>query len=484
MRNLLAIVVALPLCLFTPAADAQDITARAPASAPAPDGPLLEPPAAPAELVIRGGMLIDGVRGYPVRNRGIVIRGGRLLELDADLDGRDLRDAEVIDLEDDQYVLPGFIDMHAHFEVDLLGQGRVDEVYINPIVFLANGITTVFPAGESDPEAMRDARIRINRGEAVGPRILNSGPRIGTASQGADPQTVEEMNYLVDSLVARGVEGFKAKGISPPMLRALIERAHGHGLTVTAHLESGYENTTNAKDAILMGIDRVEHVLGGDGFPDHSSVYETLPDFDPTTPEGREIIRLYLEHDIVFTPTQSANGYRTEQELNSLTYDETRLYTPYIQELERQNPRTLGAASHERRRGRLRSTTAFYNAGGTMAVGTDAPARRSYHPGFVYHSELVSFVEAGVAPAEVLQMATMNGARGLGWGDRIGSIETGKLADLVVIRGDPLVDIRNTRNVEVVIKAGVPFDPARLISAVEGRLGPAGPEDESEWRGR
>lgn len=461
-------------------AEAQTTAGRPPASAPPPEGALPVPPAAPEELVIRGGMLIDGVSDVPVANRGILVRGGRLLAVNDDLTGRDLTGAVVIDLTEDQYVLPGMIDMHAHFEVDLLGRGRVDETYINPIVYLANGITTVFPAGESDPAAMRAARIRIDTGESIGPRILNSGPRFGTARQGVDPQTVEEVNQLVDSLVALGVAGFKAKEISPPMLRALIRRAHMHGLTVTGHLESGYRNTTNAKDAILMGIDRMEHVLGGDGFPPDRSVYETLPTFDPDSPEGREIIQLYIDHNVVFTPTQSANGYRTEQERNALTYDETRIYTPYIQELRRQNPRTAGASGHARRAGRIRSTTAFYKAGGTMAVGTDAPARPGYHPGFVYHSELASFVEAGVPPAEVLRMATINGARGLDQSDKIGSVEVGKLADLVVVRGNPVADIRNTRNVDIVVKDGVPYDPAELLRAVEGRLGPTGPDD-SGW---
>jgi imidazolonepropionase-like amidohydrolase len=431
--------------------------------------------------VIRGGMLIDGVGETPVRNAGIVIRGGTLLEVNVDVTGRDLSRATVIDVPDDHYIIPGMIDLHAHFEVDFFGGGRLDEVHINPIVFLANGITTVFPAGESDSEAMRSARLRINTGKAIGPRILNSGPRIGTERQGVDPRTVEEMHHVVDSLVARGVAGFKAKEISPPMLRALIQRAHMHGLTVTGHLESGHRNTTNAKDAILMGIDRVEHVLGGDGFPADRSVYETLPTFDPTSEEGRAIIELYIRHDVVFVPTQSANGYRTEAERSALTYDETRLYTPFIQELTRQNPRTPGEAGHARRAGRIRSTTAFYQAGGTMAVGTDAPARAAYHPGIVYHSELASFVEAGVPPAEVLRMATINGARALNQGEKLGSIEPNKFADLVVVRGNPLQDIRNTRNVEYVVKAGVPYRAADLLRSVEGKLGPTGPDDAARW---
>ena len=83
-------------------------------------------------------------------NTGLVIRHGIFLEVGAALAGRDLGPAQVIRLDADQTILPGLFDLHAHYAVDLFGQGRVDEYTANPLIFLGNGITSTFPAGEVD----------------------------------------------------------------------------------------------------------------------------------------------------------------------------------------------------------------------------------------------------------------------------------------------------------------------------------------------
>ena len=80
--------------------------------------------------------------------------------------------------------MPGLFDLHAHFAVDLFGEGRVDEYRVNPVLFLANGVTSTFPAGEVDPDEARRGRERIASGEIPGPRIFSSGPYWGTARPG------------------------------------------------------------------------------------------------------------------------------------------------------------------------------------------------------------------------------------------------------------------------------------------------------------
>jgi cytosine/adenosine deaminase-related metal-dependent hydrolase len=94
------------------------------------------------DVVVRGGWLFDSIHEGVRRNTGIVVRNGEFLEVDANLDQRDLRDARVIALADDQYILPGLFDLHAHYAVDLFGEGRVDEYAVNPLLFLANGVTS------------------------------------------------------------------------------------------------------------------------------------------------------------------------------------------------------------------------------------------------------------------------------------------------------------------------------------------------------
>src|SRR5688572_10031681 len=175
------------------------------------------------DVLITGGRLFDGVRDTLVANTGIVIRRGIFVEVGANLAGRDTSAAEVIALGADETILPGFFDLHAHYAVDLFGEGRIDEYTINPIVFLANGVTSTFPGGEVDPEGMLAARRRIERGEQIGPRLHSSGPYFGTARPGwrnAD-WTPERIRQEVDDWAARGARGFKAKGIHRDHLPAL-----------------------------------------------------------------------------------------------------------------------------------------------------------------------------------------------------------------------------------------------------------------------
>ena len=126
---------------------------------------------------------------------------------------------------------------------------------------------------------------------------------------------------------------------------------------------------------------------------------------------------------------------------------------------------------------------ALYEAGGEdlLIVGTDEPVYTSLLPGFAYHRELLAMTYAGLPTVTVLKAATINGANALGIGDRLGSIEVGKLADLVVVTGNPVEDIKTARNIRFVIKAGVVYDPDTLLQSAEGMIGPSGPDDHADW---
>src|SRR5262249_55544028 len=184
------------------------------------------------DIVITGGQLFHSGRDTLVANTGIVVRRGSLLEVGANLSGRDLSAVQVVRLANDETILPGLFDLHAHYAVDLFGQGRVDEYTVNPVVFLANGVTSTFPAGEVDPEGMMEARKRIDDGEQTGSRIFSSGPYFGSARPGWSDaaMTADRIRADVQKWAALGVKGFKAKGIRPEALRTLIDQAHKHGL--------------------------------------------------------------------------------------------------------------------------------------------------------------------------------------------------------------------------------------------------------------
>ena len=125
----------------------------------------------------------------------------------------------------------------------------------------------------------------------------------------------------------------------------------------------------------------------------------------------------------------------------------------------------------------------LFDAGGAhlLVVGTDEPVYTNLLPGFAYHRELLAMTYAGIPPAAVLRAATINGASALGIDDRLGSIEAGKLADLLVVRGNPLDDIKVARDIKLVVKDGVVYDPAELLQSAEGKIGPTGPSDHADW---
>ena len=444
------------------------------------------------DIVLTGGQLFDSVRDTLVPNTGIIVRNGVLLEVGASLTGRELGGARVVQLAAGETVLPGFFDLHAHYAIDLFGEERVDEYTVNPIIFLANGITSTFPGGEVDPEGMMAARRRIERGEQIGPRILSSGPYFGTARPGwrnAD-WTPDRIRAEVDTWAAKGARGFKAKGIHRDHLPVLIERAHQHGLTVTAHLDSGSGTSVNPRDAIFMGIDRIEHFMGGDAILSTRNAYASLEALDVTRPEVDDIIKLYLQRNVYYDATVTAYGYwydPKDMRVFKTWVDEQSFLTPHAREVA--NARLPRKPLEQFKRiyeVKFKEVKRFYDAGGgrLITIGTDHPSWGEFLSGFGSHREVQALNLAGIPPAAILKMATINGARAMGLGDRLGTLEAGKLADLFVVRGNPLQDITSTRNVRLVMARGQLHDAAELLASAKGKMGPATAADDDWWKGR
>jgi len=446
-----------------------------------------EPGESGSLLAIQGGWVFTSTSDGVEPNRGILIRDSVIVSM-SEISEEDLAQARVIQLSDDEYVLPGFIDLHAHYALDLLGTGRVDDTIAYPAMFLGNGVTLTFPAGEVQPYKMREARIAIDAGERLGPRIFNSGPYFGTAREGWDGGAIDRdsIHAEVDYWVAQGARGFKAKGIGPDHLPWLIEAAHRHGKTVTGHLDSGFRNSVNPRDAILMGIDRIEHFEGGDAMVPTRSAYASLVEMTPDMPEFKAIIELYKEHGAFYNATRSAYGYYGEREAAVYDYfaPEMDYLAPHARALvESQLPRRVSDQFETIYWVKRDLIEEFYRQGGGpwISLGTDHPSWGEYFSGFGVHRELHALNLSGIPAHDVLKIGTINGARALGVDDQLGTLEVGKLADLVIISGNPLVDIRNTRHVRTVVKNGVVFDPQEVLASVKGRLGPVDAADEVNW---
>lgn len=359
-----------------------------------------------------------------------------------------------------------------------------------PVQYLANGVTVTFSAGEYDPDGMQRLRESIESGEQVGPRLVTSGPYFGTARKGwhRDP---ERIPAEVAAWAARGVGGFKAKGIDAACLEVLIASAHEHGLTVTGHLGSGSDRSVNPSAAIDMGIDRVEHFLGGEAMPADRGAYDSLGGITADMPEFKAIVKKFVDHGVVFVPTITAYGYFGDEATGLFEhwFDERSLLTDFVLERLETTPVALDRLQiafmkddlAEIHRAKLLTIDDYWRAGGQACVGTDLVCRGRYLPGFGFHREVAALAGAGIPAAEVLRMATINGARALGFAERHGSIAAGKSGDLVIVVGDPLEDITRTRAIELVVRAGVVHDPRELLESVRGRLGPTSEEEAGEW---
>jgi len=440
-------------------------------------------------LFIHGGWLFDGISDIRRRNSGILIRAGKIVGVDVSTKQLDSTHATVLELTDSDTILPGLIDLHAHYNLDLVDKGRAEEVVYNGIVFLANGVTATWSAGEFYPERVIAQRDRIEAGDAIGPRLFVSGPyfgafrceyqvRVAADECAAWPNDISEQEIRdeVDKWAQQGVISIKIKQATPGEARIIIEQAHKNGMTAAGHLGNyNVEYDVSTRDAILMGMDRIEHQLT-----------LALGPGDASSAEMREVVELMIKHQVYYDANLQMYGginLRRAHSSEMIWVEEAKYFTPYAQTLlERRGPPEPESDEPEFNQ-RMTELMALYEAGGEnlLVVGTDEPVYTSLLPGFAFHRELLAMTYAGLPPVAVLKAATINGATALGVAESLGSVEAGKFADLVVVNGNPLEDIKAARSIRLVVKGGVVHDPKTLLLSAEGKIGPAGPADHAGW---
>lgn len=411
--------------------------ARAKAPPKARSAAELSGPVGSSALVIRGVTLWDGTGAPPVPNACVVAEAGRIIAAGPLGRVKIPPQARVLSAPPGTTLLPGFVDMHAHTSVH---PGLMP-------YYLANGVTSVRDLGCADTqlETLKQYRSDAPAGKQVGPRLFLSGPpldgfpRAANWFPGPGARTDAEAEAAVEQLAGEGVDVIKLyRRLSPTVARAAIAEAHRRNLPVTWDYQWNYRYLASA---IASGVDGLEHVY----YSERTSAteYEQLA-------ESIGASRLWIDPTLV--------AFRPPDETVSADRDFDRL-PPSVPRFWRSLFWPMETDSEfAAMKGFIRRV---HRHGGRLLVGTDSPVKY-VAPGYAVHREMLLLEECGLTPKEVLQAATRDAAEALRKQADLGTVEVGKLADLVLVNGNPLKDLRTTRAVRWVVLNGSLYDPKRL----------------------
>ena len=432
--------------------------------------------------------VIDGTGAEAVQDQTVLVRDGTI-EAVGPFGSVTVPDgAEVLDLAGHS-VIPGIVGLHDHMYLSSNLGGMKLQLTTYPMLFLANGVTTIRTTGSVDPYQELNLKAAIAAGDRIGPEIFVTGPYLqGPTSplgvmhalEGAD-----DARRMVRYWAQEGVSWFKAyTTITRAQLGAAIDEAHRHGVKVTAHLCS-----VTFPEAVDLGIDHLEHgfdtdlqyfpgkqvdecpLTGGDAY---AAMEETYAAIDIQSPQVQATIAKMIENGVGLTSTLAVNeiGKPAFYELDHRVLD---VLVPEIAEwVERQyeNRKPDATETGAEMMHRLwEFEKSFYDQGGLLTAGSD-PCCVWVIAGFgdQRNYELLAG-RGGFTAGETVQVMTWNGARALGIGDRVGRVQPGMQADLIVLEGaladDPTV-IRNTR---IVFRKGVGYDSQAILKRLKGRVG-------------
>jgi imidazolonepropionase-like amidohydrolase len=433
--------------------------------------------------------LIDGTGAAPRSDQTIIIRDGKIASVGDAASTTIPAGAEVIDLTG-YTSIPGLVGMHDHMfypqPVNLVGerargalQFEQQSSYTFPRLYLAAGVTSLRTTASVEPYADLNLKSWIDAGKIPGPKIHVTGPYLEGA--GNFRLSVHELSgpddarKTVEFWADQGVTSFKAfMHITRGELAAVIASAHKRGLKVTGHLCS-----VTYREAAELGIDDIEHgfILASEFNPEKKpdtcapTTEQSRADFLTITPESaqvRELFQVLIEHHVAITSTlpvlEAYSSDRPPLQQRVLDVMAPQAQAGYLSQ------RVLQPGSRSLRK-EMELECAFVKAGGTLLAGPDPTGIGGVVAGFGDQREVELLVEAGFTPVEAIHIATENGARFLQEEERIGTLASGKQADLVVIKGDPSTKIADIEKVEIVFKDGVGYDSAKLIGSVRGLVG-------------
>lgn len=428
------------------------------------------------QLVITGATLIDGRGGPPLSGAVVIIEGERTTSVCQQGTVTLRSGAKIVDATG-KYLLPGLIDTHVHLEdIGLSDVGELpaswdspakamELIEINGRLDLIGGVTTVRDLGST--ELVLNMRDEINAGKVIGPRIIAAGMQLVKKTPGATKAKMfleydgpQDARARVRQLASAGVDLVKIRLThqraipSLEEVRAIVAQAHRLGLRATVHTDVPADDLVRL--AVDAGADGIEHnaplrvkdegllremarkkmtVMAGSG----EFYVQRFEDPGFGDPVGSAAARLFPD-DIVSALRRGVDSLRSQTaQMKTSGWDAEQVRKRFIRETERAR-----------------------QAGILLIFGTDAGAYLAIH-GEEYKA-LYGETRMGSSAMETLLMATRDAAKALGKEKDLGTIEAGKLADIIIVDANPLEDLRNLRRLYRVIKGGVVYDPAELLS--------------------
>jgi imidazolonepropionase-like amidohydrolase len=417
-------------------------------------------------VAIINANVFDSATGQSAPGSTVLIDGNRIRTVGKDGAVTIPSQAERIDAGG-KSLLPGLWDMHVHM-------GPTDGM-----LHMAAGVTSVRDLA-NDNDALLRMKREIDSGAAIGPRITmrgfmdGRGPYTGPTKVFVD--TEAEARSAIDNYAKLGYDGIKVySSIKPELVPTIIKLAHEKGLRVSGHVPA----FMTARQFVEAGADEIQHInmLFLNFFFDEVKDTRTPARFIAVAERGATLdlnslpvqafLRLLKDRNTVIDPTLTAFEGMFVDRPGKMSVSYAAIADRLPPQVRREFlagglpvPEGKDARYHESQLATLRMTKLLYDSGIPIVAGTDGL------PGFTLHRELELYAQAGISPPEVLRIATLGAARVAHKDKELGSITPGKLADLVLIDGDPAKRISDVRRTALVVKDGAFYEPAALYKAL------------------
>ena len=431
-------------------------------------------------IALKHVRVIDGTGQGAREDQTIIIESGRIAAIGPTAEINVPPSATALDLSG-HTAMPGLVGMHNHlFYATDGGDQYVNAPESFAPLYLAAGVTTIRTAGALGLDTDQSVKRAVDKGELAGPKIHLSSLYINrNVGDLVNPQKVAK---VINEWADQGITSLKIyDNITAGEIKSIVDAAHKRGQKVTGHVcAAGFVEAAQA------GIDNLEHGLVVDTeffsrkkagvCPDRGDYLPELDDIDIKSEPVQRMIRELVSRRVAITSTLAVFESFVEEKFeldprmqDVLTADalddcRTRLA---------EGKANLGWSRiwDDMLQKEMEFEREFVKAGGLLMTGVDPTGWGGVVAGFGDQRGVELLVLAGFTSEEAIRIATLNGALFLGEDSRIGTLATGKQADIVIVRGNPATNIRDIRNVQIVFKDGVGYDPAKLIASIRGFVG-------------